>query len=589
MFCADCGSKLGEKARFCAGCGNPTPRNESSEEFGITSPISSGHLREEEKNPRADEKSLVDSLGDTSPSFGGHSTPKSLDSDPFAGINHPLEEDEEDPGVSWLTAMRSITEHLAEAWFDLPDRVPTEPWVREQLGDDEFESIDSLYRAVPSFSDSTVSPSTIASRETLGETVSLNDSSLWKKISEYFEQRGIQGIENPGFAANGMVVDTGVPMMWVGSWGTEFGTRTLIRIEIRQSPDGNENAYFHTNMAVATRRPSPPLLQYPRLGPLAQFTLPMLFVAESPLPSSVFALPRQFAYEDVPEHLWPRPMVCVDEYVVASFVLPGGTETSVVEVQNQVFPVVASAGFVLTEDHVGSHLATVVNTVLASLTNLATIVEDGFRNHRNQDSPIPFDAVFGSEYWIAGDEEGGQVPGVKAGGMSRWIAETHLGALAGATYDRLHLLTNNLVSGEEFDRVANWIIEEGAGAGVSGAINLLVSDYVIPDEDWVGVERLSSIVLELDTAFEVPRALSNMGYAYSKAGLLDEAKTCLLEAIHRPDCSIEAEVCFRLGEVATEAGSSQEAQQWFERGSTAGSDGQEDFARLCAQRLSSGP
>lgn len=519
---------------------------------------------------------------------GSMGTSGPVDSDPFAGIGQELERSDSAPGVSWFTAMRAVAKELAHAWFDLPDYGSQENWVRSELGDEGFSSVDFLYRALPGFADDPVSPSVFAGRQSLGESISLEESSLWKSLGGYLTERGMKGVEFPGLAANGLVIDAGIPFTWVGSWGTEFGTRTLTRIEIRRSPDGKESAYVHTHMAVATRRPKPALLPYSKLGPLAQFALPMMFVAESPLPSAIFSSSRQLAYPDVPPELWPKPLVSVDESIIASFVLPNSANTPTIDLQNQVFPLVASAGFVLTEEHIGPHFPTVVNSVIDTLTNLATVVEDGFRNYRNKETPIPFDSVFGSEYTILGNEEDGQVEGVTAGGMSRWIAETHLGSLAGATYERLHLLTSNAITGDDFDAAAYWILDEGAGTGVSQAMNFIVEDHLIPLEDWAMVERLSNTVLGLDTPFEAPRALYNLGFAYVKAGIPDEAKKCLVEAIERPDCTIEAQACLLLGEIATESGLPEEARQWFERGSSVVSDGQEEFARRCAEKLKDG-
>lgn len=45
--CSSCGSKLDEKAKFCAGCGTPAPKRESASGTYLTTDALLDHLREE--------------------------------------------------------------------------------------------------------------------------------------------------------------------------------------------------------------------------------------------------------------------------------------------------------------------------------------------------------------------------------------------------------------------------------------------------------------------------------------------------------------------------------------------------------------
>ncbi len=511
-------------------------------------------------------------------------------SDPFASIERSLGRGSDAPGVSFFTAVRAITKELSVDWFSQYDSVSLGEYMDLANKEDPFAGLarDLISKQHADWLDDRVYPQVLAGASALGEFVPISLSPLGKKILEFMAGRGVMGLEVPAFAIGGRVgtLDSNDAMTWMGPWGTEFGTRMFVRLEIRKDSSGVEWCYVHTNLAVTTRLPLGLGHGMSKYVAVARGILQQLFVAETPFPSSMASMSRSIAYPDVPGEVWPLPLASVDDFSIATYVVGDSTTSGNISTDTNSFPKVLRAGFAVSAES-EEYFDVIIPHIVDACARLATITEDGFRNYRDPSAEASFDHFYGSES-VYFDEDGfypgiTASEGLRAGGYSRWIPETLLGGLVNAT-DHAWLESSRSENSRE---ILEWILSEGAGGSVPAAINTLAFEHLMPEGDLGSASSILDVAIDTDVLNESTHALVNLGQVRLAQGNADEAKEKLQMALDRSDQFAEAEACFHMGKILASEGDSVTAGQYWERGSQAEQFGphQEEFAQKCREML----
>jgi len=511
--------------------------------------------------------------------------------DPFRGLEHSILGDDGTPkGHSWGVMSRAATAGIAESWFKECASMPLKDWVRREAGnkyrplgplDDSgayAAEVESLVGHLSWYSDGVVFPDLIRDSSELGTFTLLSKSSLAPKILQFLSGRGVTGEEIPILAFGSNIAEIGEATMWLGAWGTSFGTRTNVWFDIRTAEDGTESAYFYANLAASTRVPERWLSE--------AFSVPaqaaaLLYTAETQFPTSLMTMSRSLSWPNVPEELIPLPFLTLERNGLCCVNL-GNSADGTVQADFAGYPIVLTAGYLIHES-LEEHFESVIPTVVDTLTNLASIVEDGFRNYRNEETPVPFDHLLGSEYVLHdGIEEG-----VSTAGHARWIPETYLGDLVRVsreTYMRAHPME----SGPDQKALFEWIVAEGAGAVVGGAINSLVYRYLLPGREFDRAEWLLKKAIAMEILHESPNARANLGQVYLAQGRRDEAREIFTEAAQdERDKFAVSEASYFLGIMALEDGDREQAKSHFTRGADVKAVDDGTHRQLCRDKLAS--
>ena len=531
-------------------------------------------------------------IGSGVPAGGNAARPAGQD--PYSRIQAPLDRSESATGVSWFSAIREVAGPLSRSWFDSYPQMS----LREHL--ESIAESDPLARLALDFFDEDgdhnvdldeiqVVPDVLRGVSGLGEPRALPDSSITQSVLDYLASRSVSGYDVSVITAGGVLVDLEKPRSWFGPWQTEFGSRCFVRLEAYSGEDGKEWCYVHTNLVVATRKPLGLGRMMAEHVSIPRSVLSQLFVAETPFPSQMMNMGRNIAHEGVPENLWPRPVISVDEHILVTY--PEGEADTAGNLRHQMysFPLVLRAGFAVSSDAV-DHLDALIPQIVGSCVDLATIAEDGFRNYRGPEFPASFDHVYGSESAYQEDQPfyNGLAPreGLSAAGYARWIPETLIGDLVIATQEALVEAHGSHDAARKRD-LLDWIIYEGAGPGVASAINSVCYSYLMPAADFVQAEHLLNIAIDMDVMYESTNALANLGQLKHSTGDLEEAQEILRRAIDRFDRYAEAEASYHLGLVLLDSGDAAGAIQAFERGARGEgpSDFEQEYAEKCAQEL----
>jgi len=510
--------------------------------------------------------------------------------DPLADIRQPLNRDSDAPGVSFFSAVRAVAKSLSLSWFDHYDQVRLGDYLEQKSSDDPFAKValDLISGNHPSWLDDRVLPQVLAGSSSLGEPVPISGSPLGQKILAFFAARGIEGFDVPAFAVGGRVatLDSGTAMTWLGAWGSEFGTRLFVRLEIRQDSNGVEWCYVHTNLAVATRLPLGLGHGMSKYVAVARNILPQLFIAETPFPSTMASMSRQIAYPDVPGEFWPIPLASIEDFEIATFVRGGVTAAGDIQSETNSFPKVLKAGFAVSAES-EKFFDVIIPAVVDACSRLVTITEDGFRNYREPGADASFDFFYGSEY-VYFDNDGfypgiAASEGVSAGGYARWIPEPFLGELISAT-DEAVIAASQSDNGRE---ILEWVLANGAGGSVASAINTLCFSYLMPQGELDAAATILGVAIDMDVNIESTNALCNLGQVRHMQGNAEEAKEKLHMALNRDDKFAEAEACFHLGRIFFEEGDRETAKSYWERGAKAEETGphQEEYAGKCRDQL----
>jgi len=448
-------------------------------------------------------------------------------------------------------------------------------WVSENSATpDEAESVLSMVRKLPWGESAVVFPDMFPNMD-LATRVDFQQSSLAPKILSYMASKGVSGYEIAFVAtsANG-IVQVGRTWNWIGVWTTEFGTRMKIWFEIHMSDDGTESCYFFTNLLVATREPR--VILTAALGVPAMASA-LLYIAETIFPSSLLiTVPRTTSFSGVPEELIPTPLVSFTKEAMTCASL-GDTPDGIANVRYEGSPKVLRVGYLIPESLEG-YFDNVIPQVIDTLVNLATIVEDGFRNYRSDQSQASFDQVLYSDYiYFDGAEEG-----VVTAGHARWIPETQLGSLVVAS-EKNYFEGSSMSKSPEQKRTLEWVCNEGAGQVVGSAVNSLVRDYLIPEREFDAAKKLLNIAINRQFVRETSQSLAYLGQIHLAEGDRQLAHDCFESAFNWTDKLAASEAAYFLGTMSLEDGDANSALQYFMRGAEIESDS--EFKALCLDRL----
>lgn len=513
--------------------------------------------------------------------------------DPFSGLEHSLlGEDGTPKGHTWGVASRAVTPAIAQSWFQECATIPLPTWVAREApkkfltkslvepdtsGWSE-KQVESMVGHLSWYEDGVIFPELVRNSGEIGAFTLFSQSSLAPKILKYLSDNEVSGEEIPIVAMGSSIVEIGETTMWLGSWATAFGTRANIWFDIRTAADGTESAYFYTNLAISTRVPDMWLSEV--------FSIPaqahaMLYTAETQLPSTIMTMPRSMSWKDVPEELVPTPFFNFERNGLCC-VNFGNSGQGKVDVNFAGYPIVLTAGYLIPESS-EEHFDELIPTVISTLTNLASIVEDGFRNYRNSTTPVSFDHLLGSEYVSVPDDDVEE--GVSTAGHARWVPETHLGSLvllSADTYSQVH----NMERGPSQKALLEWIAAEGAGSTVGGAINSLVYGYLLPNREFERAERLLNKVVAMQILYESPNAQANLGQVYLAQNRREEARVAFKAAAsHEWDKFAVSEASYFLGLMAVEDGNLDEARAHFTKGATEEAEDDDTHRQLCREKL----
>lgn len=516
--------------------------------------------------------------------------------DPYRGISSSLDRTTDASGVSWFSAGRAVAGALATSWFEQYPSVTLGEHLDSCAQKDPAAAVvkDFMLINSPNWLEDPVVPAIFEGTESLGEFVPISESPLGAKVLAFLQGRGITGSEVPVMSLGGFIIEfdqsTSGGLSWFGPWGTVFGSRAFNRLEIYRDESGVEWCYVHTNLAVSTRKPSDVNRAFCKYSFAPRSLHSQLFIAETPFPSSIMSMGRGMAYPDVPEHLFPRPLVSIDDFAVVTYT--EGDADSAGNLQHQFIsmPHVIRAGFAFSAE-AEPHFETVITTVVDAVTNLSTIAEDGFRNYRGPEVDLPYDYVYGSEYV---QEQQGILPGTHpdegatAAGHSRFVPELMLGPLIETTERALWDMQQSEDPGHK-RALLEWVVSEGAGRYVGSAINTLCYGFLMPEEEWDLAEELLGIAIDLDQQYEATNAMCNLGQVKHARGDSDSAIEVLEAALERHDKFAESEASFHLGVIHSERGNSAKANEYWERGAAAEGEMYEQFALLCREKLGAAP
>lgn len=513
--------------------------------------------------------------------------------DPFIGLEHSiLGEDGTPKGHSWGVMTRAVTAGIGQSWFQECSTMPLPAWVAREAPSKFMtksrtepdtsgwseKQVESMVGQLSWYEEGLVFPEMIRESRDIGTFTLFSKSSLAPKILKFLADRGLLGEEIPIVAMGSNIAEIGETTMWVGGWATSFGTRTNTWFEIRKSEDGTESAYFYSNLAISTRVPERWLSEV--------FSVPaqahaLLYTGETQFPSSIRTWSRSVSWPDTPAELIPTPFLSFKRSGLCC-VNFGSTGQGQIQTDFAGYPVVLTAGYLIPESS-EEHFDKILPTIIDTLTNLASIVEDGFRNYRNPTTPASFDHILGSEYVIVPDDSIEE--GVSTGGHARWVPETHLGELVKASRER-YLQARQLPTGPEEKALLEWVVAEGAGAVVGGAINSLVYSYLLPGRDFERAELLLKKAIAMEILYESPNARANLGQVYLAQDRREEARDVFeAAATNELDKFAVSEASYFLGLMALEDGRPEEARAHFTKGANSEADDDGTHRQLCREKL----
>lgn len=489
-------------------------------------------------------------------------------SNPLANIERDLGSGSTQPAISFFQWSLQITSGLTNEWFKDFPAVPGLSYLEQTKGTEARAKAEELFK--PNqwlLNESVVHPDFHQASASLGSVVPLNQSSLAKKISSFLASKSVHGDLIPVTYSGGAVVEANSPMLWSGSWETQFGSRCFINYEVRRDVSGKEKALLFTNILINSR-----VTQDGITAVMSHFKIPnaiekLYFLSETPFPSSKMSQSRSSAFSGVPLHLIPKPSWSIEH---SSFGITHYDTSNGIHVDINIFPQVLRLGYVITED-MEEYFDSTISICVDALVKAATIIEDGFRNYRDVTKNPSFDHAFLSEYVLVSDTVEGEI----ANGWARWIPETHT--------SKLFYYGENLFENNKTRQSLQWIADEGIGSlQVGSAINDLVYFYLMPE----GASELANFylyqVMQFDVIYETTNAYTNSAQIFMKLKEYDTAISLLKKALAREDKFSETEASWLLAQIMTELGKPVEAKEFLLRGANGPDD---EYSRNCREAL----
>ncbi len=493
----------------------------------------------------------------------------------------------EETNANWHQVTRLITSDVSAAWFDGPllgasmnERMAELGLSKEKLGVNE------------SYGEEKLPDGFCTNLSQLGEIQRLGLSPLAQLVLSDLERRGMTGIESAvlqvgddsfidvdaiaqSAEAKGLpfVDDSGPGLTWIGAWQSNLGSRFLKNFRVYKDESGVETGVWFINAVVCSR---PALLD--ETGKLAsdfdkfrrEILLPdlfkrVLYLSETPLPSSLFNMGRAIAFGDLDEKFWPKPVLTINDFELAVSTIenPGGDPAT----NFHIFPQVISLGWAFKFEN-QEQLDVIQPFVVDALSVAMSILEDGFRNHY-----APDEGGWYSMY--AEDLHEPESPVIPS--SSRWIPATQVGDLLTLTSKVARRAHESL---DEEDLL--WVAGDGIGGDVSSAINTLAYGILLPAGRFNQAKMILPLAVAMRHLNESTNALSNLGQVFLAEGDLVSAEKTFLEALDRADRFSEGEASLFLGDIYSNQGKSADATKFFER---AANSGDPEFAAQAAARL----
>lgn len=376
--------------------------------------------------------------------------------------------------------------------------------------------------------------------------------------------------------------------MGLAQWQTYFGTNLEQTFRVFRNSEGHETCLWSANMLAATRpfehmtvrenvnivdgeiyqvEITPESIakgaltfgQWSTKIFIPQLSKSLFYLAETPFPSNaLFSFSRAMVFgEDFPNESHPRPVILNKRNSFARGAFrheEGGLIAS-----GAMLPNVIEMGWTFSATD-QSQILKILGVITNGLIRIASIVEDGFLNHRtNRD--IPFDDALLSATMFDSDF----VLGSDAQGLSYWVPVVRLGFVLDETNTRMQKALGE-------DNVAEqvWAAFNAVGKFVPNVINTLVFGKLIPDKEWSVIDRLLDCSVRMDLPDESTNSLSNWGIAKYMQGLFGEAIEKFELALARSDRYAEAEASYWLAKIWKQMGEPQKAEQYSARCQEAG-------------------
>jgi tetratricopeptide (TPR) repeat protein len=488
-------------------------------------------------------------------------------------------------GHAWTNLVRRIAIPLAVSWFGDYPNMPFPQWLQHDLGRSS-EDVQALVEefSIEELGDHSVIPSIATNPERLGDLVPIKDSPLAQTVLETLAEAGVHGIEVPCIGTGGgFLLDVADPVVWIGTWQTGFGSPCQVWFEIRRDDRGTEHCVIFTNLLISTRVSSKfvngdgwsdivdPII-------IGRWCQTLLYLGETPFPSSMVSFSRSMAMESLPTESRPHPLAWAEKFALTCAIrgaAPAGNDL----LNFAAYPLVLKLGYqvpMLPEDQ----LSTALTFAFDALVSMATIVEDGFRNSRGQEHDAPFDDVFLTEYWYATDGSD------QVGGYARWVPEPLLGSLVDRTRMNYDLSYEEVGGADERRAALQWVADNGAGTKTASAINSLAYSYLIPNKEFDAATFYLQQAVALQELDESTNAMANLGAMLIAAGDTKAAEEILLSALEQPDKFAEGEASVLLGRIYRDRGDNEAATTYFER---AFGSQHPDFAEVARHELIGSP
>lgn len=427
--------------------------------------------------------------------------------------------------------------------------------------------------------------------EDLGEQIDLTEGSLGPSIIETLKNAGVlwrfetrfpisheQSVEFPDDKSTGM-----------SQWQTFFGLPLEQMFRVYRNAAGQETCLWSSKMLAATRPfehitvreirdESDGELYTAEIKPesiakgaftfgewstrifLPQLSKRLFYLAETPFPSNVLmTFSRSLAFgEDVASENYPRPVVINSRQTYARGAFDDSSGSFLES--GTIMPNVFEMGWTFSTTN-QAEILKILEVITTGLARIATILEDGYLNYRNEEYSYPYDDVVLSAARFDADH----IRGGTARGLSQWVPVVRLGILLNETNQKVHEAV-----GKDNIEEQIWISMDGAGMYVPNAVNSLVYSTLISDEDWFTIDRLLDASVRMNVKDESTNSLSNWGIAKFKQGLVDEAIEKFEQALARPDKYAEGEASYWLAEIWAQRGDAAKAEEFRARCQAAG-------------------
>jgi hypothetical protein len=496
--------------------------------------------------------------------------------------------------LRWETLARQITDPLAQDWFSDLEPISVLRAIEPRTVNEGLFQMITPFSAKEEPNDENVNkviPELIREQSEFGEPLLIKDTYLGKQTMLALERAGITwNYEGDNGSTEGILNETKAVAMWLSA----FGLPVVQSFEIF-SRNGEEFCYWSAPQLIATRAfehiytvdladeedgsnsfialssgdPESDNLDLTFGEWSTHIYVPilaqsLLYLAETPFPSSMLNLPRHLAFPDLDIQKLPIPRLRIrrNEFVFGA--IDNGFKNSRPESDGSHFPMVIDFGweFNCTET---DDILVILNNITNGLVNISTYLEDGFLNHCDSKSSFSWDwalfsaCIFNSSY----------VEGESHFGFSYWLPATFAGAVAN-TSRVLHTKLDQ-ASGDDRIILAEELALDGVGYFAVCGINALVFNHLrnIEGDKWFCYEFLDSAV-RLDMLNESTNALSIWGIIKFENGELAEAKQKFEAALDRQDRYAEAEASHYLSLIFAQENNLELSERFKQRCQAAG-------------------